>query len=77
MVYAYSKGRLMNIYLRMKLLLLAYLFSCQYSFGQSDSTIYFKEFGWTIKLPSDLKIVEPEVTAEQPGKPKKIEGRNN
>jgi len=32
------------------------MFSFFTSCAQKDSTIYFKEIGWTIKLPSDLKI---------------------
>jgi hypothetical protein len=42
----------------MKLLLVACIFCFQSTFGQTDSTIYFKEFGWTIKLPSDFKITD-------------------
>jgi hypothetical protein len=49
----------------MKLLLIAFLFGFQTSFGQTDSTIYISEFGWTMKLPSDLKIIDPKVTVER------------
>jgi hypothetical protein len=44
---------------------MALIFCYQTSFGQTDSTIYFKEFAWTIKLPTDLKIIEPKITAER------------
>jgi hypothetical protein len=40
----------------MKLVLLASLFFVKFSLGQKDSTIYFKELGWAIKIPADFKI---------------------
>jgi hypothetical protein len=49
----------------MKLILVGILFCFQTSFGQADSTLYFKEFGWTVKLPADLKIIDAKITAEQ------------
>jgi hypothetical protein len=42
----------------MKYILVALVFCFQYSFGQTDTTINIKELGWTIQLPSDLKIID-------------------
>jgi hypothetical protein len=47
-----------SIYLSMKLITIGFLFFCYSSVAQTDSTIYFREFGWTIHLPSDFKIVD-------------------
>jgi len=42
----------------MKYLLIVLIFYNQASFAQNDSTIYYKEVGWTIKLPLDFKITD-------------------
>lgn len=42
----------------MKYLFIAILFCFQTSFGQSDSTVHIEEFGWTIKLPQDYKVID-------------------
>jgi hypothetical protein len=47
----------------MKFLLVAFIFCFQSTFGQADSTIYIKEFGWAIKLPSDFKITDSATLA--------------
>jgi hypothetical protein len=39
------------------------LLNYQTTFGQSDTTIYFKEPGWTIRLPGDFKIVDSALVA--------------
>lgn len=46
------------LHLGMKYCGIVFLFCFQTSFGQADSTIYFKEIGWTIKLPSDFHVVD-------------------
>jgi hypothetical protein len=48
----------------MKYFLFAILFISQKSFCQADSTIYFKAIGWTINLPTDLKISEETISSE-------------
>lgn len=48
----------------MKYFLFAILFISQKSFCQADSPIYFKAIGWTINLPSDLKISEETISSE-------------
>lgn len=42
----------------MKYILIAFLFCFHTSFGQTDSTVYVKEFGWTIKLPPNFKVID-------------------
>jgi hypothetical protein len=42
----------------MKYFLIVLLFCFQKSFGQADSIINIKELGWTIQLPSDLKVID-------------------
>jgi hypothetical protein len=42
----------------MKWLLIMLVLCFQTSFGQKDSTIYFKAVGWTIQLPADFHIVD-------------------
>jgi hypothetical protein len=49
----------------MRLLFIAFLFCFYASYGQTDSVINIKEFGWTFKLPSDLKIIDAKINAEQ------------
>jgi hypothetical protein len=56
----------------MKYLLVFLMFCFQTSFGQSDSTIYFKEFGWIIKLPSDFKIKKTSDVLEMENASKKM-----
>lgn len=42
--------------------------------SQSDTTIYFKEFSWTIKLPSDYKIMDSaKIKADETSGKKTIE----
>jgi hypothetical protein len=48
----------------MKYFLFAILFISQKSFCQADSTMYFKAIGWTINLPTDLKISEETISSE-------------
>jgi hypothetical protein len=48
----------------MKYLLFALLLSYQTSFGQSDTTLYFKDIGWSIKVPAELKISAEVVASE-------------
>ncbi len=42
----------------MKLITICFLLFFYSSVAQTDSTIYFKELGWTIILPSDFKIMD-------------------
>lgn len=42
----------------MKYFLIALLFCFQNSFGQADTTINIQELGWTILLPSELKVID-------------------
>jgi hypothetical protein len=60
----------------MRYLLFFLLFCCHSSFGQSDTTIYFKGIGWTLKVPSELKISEEVVASEnKKGEAKLVETR--
>jgi hypothetical protein len=42
----------------MKYTLLVLLFCCHTAFGQSDSTTYVKELGWTFTLPAGFKVID-------------------
>ena len=42
----------------MKYFLIGLLFCFQNSFGQADSTINIVELGWTIQMPSYLKVID-------------------
>ena len=55
---------MIQLYLRMRYILIALIFWSQSSLGQGDSTIHFKELGLTIQLPSDYKIADTTVLAE-------------
>src|SRR5450432_2455040 len=48
----------------MRLSFIALLFWSFYSFGQSDTTIYIKEFGWTLKAPSTFKFMDSATISE-------------
>ncbi len=47
----------------MKLLLIIFLFSYHISFGQGDTTIYIREFGWTIKMPPGFTVSDSATLA--------------
>jgi hypothetical protein len=42
----------------MKYTLIALLLCCQAAFGQTDSTVYVKELGWTFVLPPGFKVID-------------------
>lgn len=42
----------------MKYTLFVLLFCCHTAFGQSDSTVYVKELGWTFTLPPGFKVID-------------------
>ena len=49
----------------MKYFLIAFLFCFQASFGQTDSIVYIKEFGWTITLPPNFKVIDTATLNEE------------
>jgi hypothetical protein len=51
------------IFCTMKLLGIFLLVGFQSAFGQYDTTIYYKDPGWTLHLPGDFKIVDSTLVA--------------
>lgn len=47
----------------MKFFLIAFLFFWQISFCQKDTTIYIREFGWTVQLPTGFTISDSATLA--------------
>jgi hypothetical protein len=52
-----------QVYLRMKTILGVLVILFMSACGQKDSTIQFKEFGWSINLPSEYRIIDSSVAA--------------
>ena len=60
------------IFWRMKYSLIALLFCSQSSYSQTDSIINITELGWTIKLPSDFKVIDTATLGAESRSLKKI-----
>jgi len=65
MVFTYSKVKEINIYLKMKLLVVTILFVFQAAYGQTLSRDHhFDKIGWTMTLPPDFYITTPGKTKD-------------
>ncbi len=56
----------------MKYFLILFLFGFKCALGQSDSTVYIKEFGWTVTLPAGFKSIDTATLGAESRRIKKI-----